>query len=91
MPVNRQLIVRGASERLAPILMTASSTGLALLPLVVRGNLPGHEIEYPMAIVIIGGLISSTFLTLFLLPVLYEWFGWRLIQKPTDQSSLVAG
>jgi CzcA family heavy metal efflux pump len=90
MPVNRQLIVRGASERLAPILMTASSTGFALLPLVVRGNLPGHEIEYPMAIVIIGGLISSTFLTLFLLPVLYEWFGWRLIQKPTDHSSLAA-
>ena len=79
--VNRQLILRGASERLAPILMTASSTGLALLPLVVRGNLPGHEIEYPMAIVIIGGLVSSTFLTLFLLPVLYEWFGWRLVPK----------
>jgi Cu/Ag efflux pump CusA len=79
--VDRQLILRGASERLAPILMTASSTGLALLPLVVRGNLPGHEIEYPMAIVIIGGLVSSTFLTLFLLPVLYEWFGWRLVQK----------
>jgi Cu/Ag efflux pump CusA len=45
----------------------------------VRGNLPGHEIEYPMAIVIIGGLVSSTFLTLFLLPALYEWFGWRLL------------
>ena len=69
--------MRGAAERLAPILMTASSTALALLPLVLRGNLPGHEIEYPMAIVIIGGLVSSTFLTLFLLPVLYEWFGWR--------------
>ena len=90
MSVNRQLIVRGASERLAPILMTASSTGLALLPLVVRGNLPGHEIEYPMAIVIIGGLISSTCLTLFVLPVLYEWFGWQLTQKPTDNSSSAA-
>jgi Cu/Ag efflux pump CusA len=44
-----------------------------------------------MAIVIIGGLISSTFLTLFLLPVLYEWFGWRLIQRPADYSSVVAG
>jgi len=90
MPVNRQLVVRGASERLAPILMTASSTGLALLPLVARGNLPGHEIEYPMAIVIIGGLISSTFLTLFLLPVLYEWFGWRLIRRPSGHASLAA-
>ncbi len=75
--VGRELIVRGAADRLSPILMTASSTALALLPLVLRGNLPGHEIEYPMAIVIIGGLVSSTFLTLFLLPVLYEWFGWR--------------
>ena len=77
LPVGRELIVRGAAERLSPILMTASSTALALVPLVARGNLPGHEIEYPMAIVIIGGLVSSTFLTLFLLPVLYEWFGWR--------------
>ncbi len=81
MPVGKELILRGAMERLAPILMTASSTGLALLPLIVRGNLPGHEIEYPMAIVIIGGLVSSTFLTLFLLPVLYEWFGWRLLPR----------
>lgn len=78
--VNRELVLRGAKERLAPILMTASSTALALLPLAAFGNLPGHEIEYPMAIVIIGGLVSSTFLTLFLLPVLYEWFGWRLVQ-----------
>ena len=78
MRVDRQFILRGAAERLAPILMTACSTALALLPLVVLGNLPGHEIEHPMAIVIVGGLVSSTFLTLFLLPVLYEWFGWRL-------------
>lgn len=70
-----ELILRGASERLAPILMTASSTALALLPLIVLGNLPGHEIEYPMAIVIVGGLVSSTFLTLVLLPILYASFG----------------
>lgn len=81
MAVGTELILRGAAERLAPILMTATSTALALLPLVVRGNLPGHEIEYPMAIVIIGGLVSSTFLTLFLLPVLYQWCGWRLLPQ----------
>ena len=80
MPFDRELILRGAAERLAPILMTASSTALALLPLVVLGNLPGHEIEHPMAVVIIGGLVSSTFLTLFLLPVLYELLGGRLVQ-----------
>jgi Cu/Ag efflux pump CusA len=81
MAFSKELVLRGATERLVPILMTASSAGLALLPLVLRGNLPGHEIEYPMAIVIIGGLVSSTFLTLILVPVLYEWFGWRLVQR----------
>ena len=63
--------MRGASERLAPILMTASAAGLALLPLVVAGEIPGHEIEHPMAWVIIGGLTTSTALNLFLLPSLY--------------------
>ena len=66
---------RGSEERLAPILMTALSTGLALVPLVVNGNLPGHEIEYPMAVVIIGGLVTSTLLNLFLLPPIYPAFG----------------
>jgi CzcA family heavy metal efflux pump len=66
-----RLIIRGSSERLAPILMTASVTGLALLPIIVGGNLPGHEIEYPMAVVIFGGLVTSTLLNLFLMPALY--------------------
>ena len=68
----RDIILRGAGERLAPNLMTAGSTALALLPLILGGDLPGHEIEHPMAIVITGGLVSSTFLTLYLLPVLYR-------------------
>ena len=68
------LILRGAEERLAPILMTASTAALALLPLVRRDNIPGHEIEYPMAVVILGGLITSTLLNVFLLPVLYARF-----------------
>jgi Cu/Ag efflux pump CusA len=71
------LVLRGAEERLTPILMTASCAGLALLPLVVRGNIPGHEIEFPMAVVILGGLITSTVLNLFLLPSLYAKFGCR--------------
>ena len=71
---GRALILRGAEERLAPILMTAATAGLALLPLVWRGNIPGHEIEYPMAIVILGGLATSTLLNIFLLPVLYGRF-----------------
>jgi len=74
-PFGRELILRGSVERLAPILMTAATTVLAIVPLVVAGELPGHEIEYPMAIVITGGLISSTVLTLFVLPAVYLCFG----------------
>ena len=73
MPFGQELLVRGAQERLAPILMTALTTALALLPLVILGNRPGHEIEHPMAIVILGGLLSSAFLSLVLLPILYGW------------------
>ena len=69
------LAVRGGRERLSPILMTALATGLALVPLVAGGAIPGHEIEYPMAIVILGGLITSTLLNLFVVPSLYLRFG----------------
>jgi len=69
-----KLALRGASERLSPILMTALATGLALVPLVITGDIPGHEIEYPMAIVILGGLITSTLLNLFVVPSLYLTF-----------------
>jgi CzcA family heavy metal efflux pump len=69
------LVLRGARERLTPILMTASATGLALLPLVVLGSRPGQEIEHPMAVVILGGLVTSTLLNLFVVPALYLRFG----------------
>jgi len=55
--------------------MTALCAGLALVPLVLAGNKPGHEIEYPMAVVILGGLITSTVLNLVLMPPLYSRFG----------------
>jgi Cu/Ag efflux pump CusA len=74
---GRDLVLRGAEERLAPIAMTALVTALALLPLVVWGDRPGHEIEHPMAIVIVGGLVSSTLLNLFLMPALYLRYGYR--------------
>lgn len=64
------MILRGAEERLVPILMTAAATALALLPIALGGNKPGHEIEHPMAVVILGGLATSTLLNLFILPVL---------------------
>jgi CzcA family heavy metal efflux pump len=76
-PFGRELVLRGSEERLAPILMTALATGLALLPIVMGGNRPGHEIEHPMAVVILGGLVTSTLLNLFLMPALYLRFGSR--------------
>ncbi len=69
------LVLRGARERLSPILMTALATGLALVPLAIAGDLPGHEIEHPMAIVILGGLVTSTLLNLLIVPSLYLRFG----------------
>lgn len=74
-PFGQELVLRGSEERLAPILMTALATGLALLPIVVGGNKPGHEIEHPLAVVILGGLVTSTILNLFLMPALYLQFG----------------
>ena len=70
-----ELVLRGARERLAPILMTAATTALALVPLVIAGQIAGHEIEHPMAVVILGGLVTSTLLNLFVVPVLYLHFG----------------
>ena len=74
-PFGRELVLRGAEERLAPILMTALATGLALVPIALSGDKAGHEIEHPMAVVILGGLVTSTLLNLFLLPPLYLRFG----------------
>lgn len=77
------LVLQAARERLAPILMTTLATALALVPLVVMGDVPGHEIEYPMAIVILGGLVTSTLLNLFVVPSLYLRFGRR---RPSSTS-----
>ena len=83
-PFGAELVLRGARERLAPILMTALATGLALVPLVIAGrHLPGHEIEHPMAVVILGGLVTSTLLNLFVVPSLYLRFGRRREVSPT--------
>jgi len=68
-------VTHGSEERLAPILMAALATRLALLPIVAGGNKPGHEIEHPLAVVILGGLVTSTILNLFLMPALYLRFG----------------
>jgi CzcA family heavy metal efflux pump len=70
-PFGRDLVLRGSEERLAPILMTALATGLALVPIVLGGSRAGYEIEHPLAVVILGGLVTSTLLNLFIVPALY--------------------
>jgi CzcA family heavy metal efflux pump len=75
MSFGRELVRRGAEERVVPVLMTALAAGLGLLPLALGGSKPGYEIEYPMAVIILGGLTTSTLLNLLALPALYELFG----------------
>jgi len=70
-----EAVRRGSEERLAPILMTALTTGLALIPLVLAGDKPGNEIQSPMGLVILGGLLTSTSLNLVLIPVLFARWG----------------
>ena len=85
------LVMRGARERIAPIVMTALTTGLALVPLAISGNIPGQEIEFPMAIVILGGLFTSTLLNLLVVPTLYLRFGkkggWQPASEPSVSSA----
>jgi len=76
-PFGPGLVLRGALERLSPILMTALATGLAIVPMVYAGSVPGNEIEHPMAVVILGGIVTSTLLNLFMVPSLYLQFGRR--------------
>ena len=74
-PFGPELVLQGAKERVVPIMMTVLTTGLALVPLLIAGEIPGQEIEYPMAWVILGGLITATLLNLFVVPSLYLRFG----------------
>ena len=82
----RECIVEGSLDRLNPILMTALSSALALVPLALRGGLPGNEIQSPMAQVILGGLLTSTFLNAFIVPIVYEWLH-RRDDTPNTQNS----
>ncbi|MDE6427797.1 MAG: efflux RND transporter permease subunit, partial [Muribaculaceae bacterium] len=67
----RRRVVEGSTDRLLPIVMTALTSALALVPLAVNGSEPGNEIQSPMAMVILGGLISSTILNLYVVPAVY--------------------
>ena len=73
----RECILRGSLDRLNPILMTALSSALAMIPLAINGDLPGNEIQSPMAKVILGGLLTSTLLNGFIVPIVYDWMHRR--------------
>jgi CzcA family heavy metal efflux pump len=86
-PFGPGLVIQGARERLVPILMTVLTTGLALIPLIVTGSVPGQEIEHPMAIVILGGLVTATLLNLFVVPSLYLRFARPMTSAPPPPAS----
>ena len=70
-------IARGSADRLLPIIMTALTSALALIPLAVKAQSPGNEIQAPMALVILGGLVSSTLLNIYIVPILYRLISRR--------------
>jgi heavy-metal exporter, HME family len=80
------LVLRGSLERMTPVLMTALSAGLALVPLILAGGDPGMEILYPVAVTIFGGLVSATLLDALLTPVLFLMFGERELERLRAQS-----
>lgn len=82
----KQSIIQGSLDRLNPILMTALSSALALIPLALRGSLPGNEIQSPMAKVILGGLLTSTFLNAFIIPVVYELMNRKKEKIQSDKT-----
>jgi CzcA family heavy metal efflux pump len=85
----RTAVVRGATERLVPILMTALAAGLALVPIALSAGRPGSEIQAPMAMVITFGLLSSTALNMVVVPLLYDRFG-RLVEREDPGSAALA-
>ena len=78
---SRAMVVRGTLERLAPVLMTALSAGIALIPLVLSADAPGKEILHPVAVVIVGGLVTSTILGLGITPAVFYAFGRKAAEK----------
>ncbi len=84
---NHEMIIRAGQERLAPVLMTALTAGIGLVPLVLAAGQPGKEILYPVATVILGGVISSTLLDFFVHPALFWLFGLRSAQRVISHQS----
>ena len=80
----RQSVIDGSKDRLTPILMTALTSALALIPMVMNGTASGNEIQSPMAVVVLGGLLTSSFLNMYVIPIIYEMIYSR---KPISQNN----
>jgi HME family heavy-metal exporter len=87
MPVE-QAIIKGSSERLVPILMTALAAVLGLVPLALAAGEPGSELLAPLAIVVLGGLVTSTFLNLVVVPAGYAWIGPKQVHRKQEEEQL---
>jgi Cu/Ag efflux pump CusA len=79
------MVIRGTKERLVPVLMTALAAGIGLIPLVLAGDQPGKEILHPVAVVIVGGLVTSTILGLGVTPTVFYTFGRKAADKAIEQ------
>ncbi|MEZ0300173.1 MAG: efflux RND transporter permease subunit, partial [Candidatus Methylacidiphilales bacterium] len=84
---TRKMIIRGTQERLVPVMMTALSAGIGLIPLVLAADQPGKEILHPVAVVIVGGLVSSTFLDMAVTPAMFWLFGRKGAQAALEQGA----
>jgi CzcA family heavy metal efflux pump len=90
-PWSKDLIIRGSQERVAPVLMTAVTAGLGLIPLVLSKGEPGKEILYPVAVVILGGLITSTLLDFFVTPAIFYRFGKTAAERLAQEHAAKHG
>ncbi|MDP2630189.1 MAG: efflux RND transporter permease subunit [Candidatus Uhrbacteria bacterium] len=83
-PFSKETVIRATLDRVTPVLMTSLVTAFALVPLLMSGDKPGKELLYPLAVVIFGGLISSTFISIFLTPTIFFRFGKKSLEKLQD-------
>ncbi len=81
-----ETVLHGSIDRLNPILMTALTSALALIPLVFNGDKSGNEIQSPMAVVVLGGLLTSTLLNIYVMPIVYKWFVERKTVKNENKN-----